>query len=550
MSTYLDIGTHAADDPTNTLEEELKRRYTLGNGQPTTAPVYDPNAPTQAQEDPGYQDNGKNGTDPFAASGGGVNVVGQWIPKNNPEAITRAWAAQGVQQGPAPTAGPGMPAPTTAGTALAGIAPQPMNAVQADMPMEGDQPGPTTAPATPAPKPRVVTRPDGTVMTINDPTVGYSPDLGGQPVDAYGNPAGQPNPPAADDNSPWLTGNGKVNLPGWDSSRTDSDPKMVFGRFAQWWTQTMGRPWGADAVRYLAAHDPRWELRNGDSNDPLIRVKQSELDKWKPGTSIWQDAVSDSGPGGKNGISFSNAEGNPADGFAPPSNPDAAPGGLPPAGTPPPVTSPIPGTTPSTPAAPAAPGTGGGPKDDPEWQALYAELVKRSQQSLSVDPNDPIIKGQVDSATAIANREALKQQQAAAERGGAYATGATENASRMTGETVQLHAQAMQFELQAREVTARRAEIAQALEQRQGMLTTEQTVRLKELDQQLEREQMQLAAQQAAAQNALASRQLDISGRYTDAQIEQMKWEQAFRDRGFNADLAQTNWQNERSLWY
>jgi hypothetical protein len=96
-----------------------------------------------------------------------------------------------------------------------------------------------------------------------------------------------------------------VNLPGWDPRRTDNDPKQVFGAFAQSWINS-GKPWNADAVRAFVAQDPRWEL-SGSATDPQIRVKQSELDKWKPGTSIWQDVIRDAG--GANGVQFLNAGG-------------------------------------------------------------------------------------------------------------------------------------------------------------------------------------------------------------------------------------------------
>jgi hypothetical protein len=177
-----------------------------------------------------------------------------------------------------------------------------------------------------------------------------------------------------------------------------------------------------------------------------------------------------------------------------------------------------------------------------QWQALYDELVKRSQQSLDVNPNDPVIKAQTDAAAAIANREALKQQQTAAARGGPYATGAQQAAQRASNEGVQLQMASMQAELMGREVAARRQEIAQALSGRQGMLTVEEQSRLRELDQELERQQMMLADKHASAQDALARENAQQNW-------GQMAWERGFRDRGWESDLAQTNWENERSMW-
>ena len=103
--------------------------------------------------------------------------------------------------------------------------------------------------------------------------------------------------------------NAPVTLPGFDPTRTDNDPKYAYGRFAQQWLAS-GKPWGGDAVRAFVAQDPRWEIDpNSSKDDPRIRVKQAELDKWKPGTSIWQETIRDSGPGGANAVQFINAGG-------------------------------------------------------------------------------------------------------------------------------------------------------------------------------------------------------------------------------------------------
>lgn len=181
-------------------------------------------------------------------------------------------------------------------------------------------------------------------------------------------------------------------------------------------------------------------------------------------------------------------------------------------------------------------GTDGSGLRDPRWNDLYAQLLERAHQGLAVDPNDPVIKGQVDASTAVANREALKQQQAAAERGGAYATGATANMSRAIGEDVQTKSSSLQAELMGREVTSRRQEIAQALESMQGMLTADEQSRLRQEDQALARRQMELASAQANAQLGLQS--------------NQQAWLQQFQDRNWDANQAQQNWDNEYKLWY
>lgn len=175
-----------------------------------------------------------------------------------------------------------------------------------------------------------------------------------------------------------------------------------------------------------------------------------------------------------------------------------------------------------------------------EWEALYQDLLKRSQQSLTVDPNDPAIKAQTDAASAVANRDRLTQMQQAAERGGAYATGATANDARMSGEAVQLQNSALQAQLMGREVDARRTEIQNALTSMQGILTVEEQSRLKQEDQALQSRSIELANQQASAQN-------ELNARIAAQNEQQMEWERMFQDRGWNAQQAQQIWQNEQS---
>lgn len=101
---------------------------------------------------------------------------------------------------------------------------------------------------------------------------------------------------------------GYQTVVGFETTRlnnpNDLDPKTVFGRFVS----SKGGRITADDVRAFVAADPRWEIDPTSSqDDPHIRVKQAELDKWKPGQSVWQDVIRDSGPGGANIGQFSNA---------------------------------------------------------------------------------------------------------------------------------------------------------------------------------------------------------------------------------------------------
>jgi hypothetical protein len=125
-------------------------------------------------------------------------------------------------------------------------------------------------------------------------------------------PAAPQAPPAQAPPPAWLTSQEPVNLPGWESSRTDNDPKYTFGRFAQ----SLGGKITGDDVRNFVSLDPRWEIDPTSSkDDPRIRVKQEELNTWKPGhESRWQDVIRDSGPGGANAAQFMNSETRPGEG--------------------------------------------------------------------------------------------------------------------------------------------------------------------------------------------------------------------------------------------
>ena len=98
----------------------------------------------------------------------------------------------------------------------------------------------------------------------------------------------------------------------------------------------------------------------------------------------------------------------------------AAPSNAAPAGTP----GVTPGSAWNMPGSLAQPTMGA---KDPRSSQLYDELMKRSQQGLTVNANDPHIKAQTDAASVAGNREMLHSQQAAAERGGAYNTGGQAN---------------------------------------------------------------------------------------------------------------------------
>ncbi len=138
-----------------------------------------------------------------------------------------------------------------------------------------------------------------------------------------------------------------------------------------------------------------------------------------------------------------------------------------------------------------------------------------------MDPNDPIIKSQVDASGVVGNRQMMNDIQAAAERGGAYASGATANYAQQAHEGFAAHQASMQGQLMSREVDARRKEIADALSGMHGILSDEEQSRLKQLDQQLAQKGLDLTAQQNAAQNDFNNRSLNQQGDISKATLAQ-----------------------------
>jgi hypothetical protein len=100
--------------------------------------------------------------------------------------------------------------------------------------------------------------------------------------------------------------------------------------------------------------------------------------------------------------------------------------------------------------------------------------------------------------------------------------------NRAAGEAVGQNTSAFQAKLVGDEVTARRAEIAQALNLQAGQLSTEEASRLKQEDQALQARQQDIQNSQFGAGFGLAS--------------QQQNWMQAFQDRGWDADQAQRAW--------
>lgn len=132
-------------------------------------------------------------------------------------------------------------------------------------------------------------------------------------------------------------------------------------------------------------------------------------------------------------------------------------------------------------AANLNPGISGGIVQNPgaSSQALVDALLKRSQQSLSIDPNtDPIIHPQVDAASAIQQRGRRNYLNDLAESSNPYATGARQTAANQTQEANDQNIAGLQSQLVQNELGARRNDISNAMGSMGSLLTNDQQLSL------------------------------------------------------------------------
>ena len=108
--------------------------------------------------------------------------------------------------------------------------------------------------------------------------------------------------------------------------------------------------------------------------------------------------------------------------------------------------------------------------------ALYEQLLGRAQQSLDIDPNDPIIRRQTDAFGANAERASRTHVGNIAERSGPLANILGEE--RLAAERLGQTTGAFEAELIGRELTARRQEIADAIKGLSGRITADQQQQL------------------------------------------------------------------------
>lgn len=306
-----------------------------------------------------------------------------------------------------------------------------------------------------------------------------------------------PGTPGYDPGAGVFTGNdtgqpgGAIATAATPAPNTGSPDYIIDQLYKQYGISDGGNGSGFADRAYWLAHPS--EILNGRLAADLAGTG-SDQPTGTPGSGPWQNS----------GSAARNASGTAA--------PPAA------AGAPPPTAG-APATTTAAPTS-AAPASTAAPisTESPALKALYDQLLARSQQSLTVDANDPAIKAQVDAARLTGERSLLTSREALAERAGPYATGVLSNNARTGAESLANNLSTLTGNLINNEVTARRTEIAQALSGMYGVLSLEEQSRLREEDQKLQ------------------ARQLDQTQ-------QQNEWMRTFQEQGFTADQAYRLWQ-------
>lgn len=164
---------------------------------------------------------------------------------------------------------------------------------------------------------------------------------------------------------------------------------------------------------------------------------------------------------------------------------------------------------------------------------LIKQLTDRSNQSLEIDPQkDPIIKGQVDAARVAQERQRTNYLNDLSESSNPYTTGNLATSRLQSAEDVGTNISNLQSTLMQNELTARRGEIAQALQEKGGLLTSAQQTAL----------QKQLGIIDAALKN----RGLDMSN---DQFLKNLMLQRMFLDSqndqfAANYDMNSTNMAN------
>ena len=166
------------------------------------------------------------------------------------------------------------------------------------------------------------------------------------------------------------------------------------------------------------------------------------------------------------------------------------------------------------------PGVAGGPPGGNYKSSLKEQLYSRANQSMDIDPNNPVMKAQMDAFNAQQDRATNQAMSQAAEEAAARGlgnSGALENEKRLAQERAGFNSAQFQGQLMQQELTSRREEVQNALEQMGNILSDEEklalTKEMHDIDSAIERTKTEnqnsqyyagLSSQERIAANRLA----------------------------------------------
>lgn len=175
--------------------------------------------------------------------------------------------------------------------------------------------------------------------------------------------------------------------------------------------------------------------------------------------------------------------------------------------------------------------------------ALFTTLSGRANQGLNVSATDPVIQAQVDPFRAEQTRASRNFISDTAERSGPLAN--IRGEQRMAAEKVGQNVSGFQGELMARELSAKRDEIAQALAQQGAQLSGDQqrslTSQLAAMDQAIKEAGAKTSATSVGNQFTLGQGQLALGNRSLDVNNDQFLRELALRQWQLG-DQSDYNW--------